>query len=54
VTALNTKIGYYKAAEIAQKALEENTTLRDAAIGTGYVTGEEFDRWVRPEDMIGR
>ena len=54
VTALNTKIGYYKAAEIAQKAHEENTTLRDAAIATGYVTGEEFDQWVRPEDMIGR
>lgn len=53
VTALNTKIGYYKAAEIAQKAHEENTTLRDAAISTGYVTGEEFDQWVRPEDMIG-
>ena len=54
VTALNTKIGYYKAAEIAQKAHEENTTLRDAALATGYITGEEFDQWVRPEDMIGR
>lgn len=54
VTALNTKIGYYKAAEIAQKAHEENTTLRDAAIATGYITGDEFDQWVRPEDMIGR
>ena len=54
VTALNTKIGYYKAAEIAQKAHEENTTLRDAAIATGYITEEEFDQWVRPEDMIGR
>ena len=53
VTALNTKIGYYKAAEIAQKAHDENTTLRDAAIATGYVTVEEFDQWVRPEDMIG-
>ena len=53
VTALNTKIGYYKSAEIAQKAHRENTTLRDAAIATGYVTGEEFDQWVRPEDMIG-
>ena len=53
VTALNTKIGYYKAAEIAQKAHEENTTLRNAAVATGYVTGEEFDQWVRPEDMIG-
>ena len=54
VTALNTKIGYYKAAEIAQKAHEENTTLRDAAIATGYISGEEFDQWVHPEDMIGR
>ena len=54
VTSLNTKIGYYKAAEIAQKAHEENTTLRDAAIATGYISGEEFDQWVRPEDMIGR
>lgn len=54
VTALNTKIGYYKAAEIAQKAHEENTTLRDAAIATGYISGEEFDQWVRTEDMIGR
>ena len=53
VTSLNTKIGYYKAAEIAQKAHEENTTLRDAAIATGYISGEEFDQWVRPEDMIG-
>ena len=53
VTALNTKIGYYKAAEIAQKAHEEKITLRDAAIATGYVTGEEFDKWVRPKDMIG-
>ena len=54
VTALNTKIGYYKAAEIAQKAHEEKITLRDAAIATGHVTGEEFDKWVRPKDMIGR
>ena len=54
VTALNTKIGYYKAAEIAQKAHEEKITLRDAAIATGYVTVEEFDKWVRPKDMIGR
>lgn len=54
VTALNSKIGYYKAAEIAQKAHEEKITLRDAAIATGYVTVEEFDKWVRPKDMIGR
>ena len=53
VTALNTKIGYYKAAEIALKAHEEGTSLRDAAIATGYLSAEEFDQWVRPEDMIG-
>lgn len=53
VTALNTKIGYYKAAEIVQKAHEEGTSLRDAAIATGYLSAEEFDQWVRPEDMIG-
>ena len=53
VTALNTKIGYYKAAEITQKAHEEGTSLRDAAIATGYLSAEEFDQWVRPEDMIG-
>ena len=53
VTALNTKIGYYKAAEIAQKAHDEGTSLRDAAIATGYLSDEEFDQWVRPEDMIG-
>ena len=53
VTALNTKIGYYKAAEIAQKAHEEDTSLREAAIATGYLSAEEFDQWVRPEDMIG-
>ncbi|MFL2584419.1 MAG: class II fumarate hydratase [Flavobacteriaceae bacterium] len=53
VTALNAKIGYYKAAEIAQKAHEEGTSLRDAAIATGYLSAEEFDQWVRPEDMIG-
>ena len=53
VTALNTKIGYYKAAEITQKAHEEGSSLRDAAIATGYLSAEEFDQWVRPEDMIG-
>src|SRR5690606_18373087 len=52
VTALNTKIGYYKAAEIAQKAHRENTTLKQAAIALGYVTSEEFDDWVNPKDMI--
>jgi fumarate hydratase class II len=53
VTALNTKIGYYKAAEIANKAHDEGTTLKQAATSLGYVTEEEFDEWVRPEDMTG-
>ncbi len=53
VTALNTKIGYYKAAEIAQTAHEQNSTLKETAIQLGYVTAEEFDEWVRPEDMTG-
>ncbi len=54
VTALNTKIGYYKAAEIANKAHEEGTTLKAAAVATGYLTAEEFDEWVKPEDMVGK
>lgn len=53
VTALNTRIGYYKAAEIAQKAHKEGTTLKEMAVKLGYVTAEEFDAWVRPEDMVG-
>lgn len=53
VTALNTKIGYYKAAEIAQTAHETNSTLKETAIKLGYVTAEEFDEWVKPEDMTG-
>lgn len=53
VTALNTKIGYYKAAEIAQKAHKEGTTLKEMAIKLGYVTSEQFDEWVRPADMVG-
>ncbi len=53
VTALNTKIGYYKSAEIAQKAFQDGTTLKEAAVQLGYVTPEEFDEWVRPEDMVG-
>lgn len=52
VTALNTKIGYDKAAEIAKKAYSENTTLKEAAMSLGYVTAEEFDAWVRPQDMV--
>lgn len=53
VTALNTKIGYYKAAEIANKAHEEGTTLKESALALGYVTSEEFDAWVKPEEMTG-
>jgi fumarate hydratase, class II len=53
VTALNTHIGYYKSAEIAKKAHKEGTTLREAAIALGYVTNEQFDVWVRAEDMVG-
>ncbi|MDX2134071.1 MAG: class II fumarate hydratase [Saprospiraceae bacterium] len=54
VTALNTKIGYYKAAEIAQKAHKEGLTLKESALALGYLTSEEFDAWVKPEDMVGR
>lgn len=53
VTALNTKIGYYKAAEIANTAHKNGTTLREEAIRLGYVSAEDFDKWVRPEDMVG-
>jgi fumarate hydratase class II len=53
VTALNTKIGYYKSAEIAQKAHKENTTLKEMAVKLGYVTAEQFDEWVNPKDMVG-
>ncbi len=53
VTALNTKIGYYKAAEIANTAHKNGTTLREEAINLGYVTPEEYDEWVKPEDMVG-
>ncbi len=53
VTALNTKIGYYKAAEIAQKAHKEHTTLKEMAVKLGYVTPEEFDAWVIPAEMVG-
>ncbi len=53
VTALNTKIGYYKAAEIANKAHEEGTTLKEAALALAYVSSEEFDAWVKPEMMTG-
>lgn len=52
VTALNTKIGYYKAAEIAQTAHKNGTTLKEEAVRLGYVSPEDFDKWVKPEDMI--
>jgi fumarate hydratase class II len=52
VTALNTRIGYYKAAEIAQKAHREGTTLKEAAVALGYLTPEEFDATVVPERMV--
>ncbi|HXE25439.1 MAG TPA: class II fumarate hydratase [Roseiarcus sp.] len=52
VTALNPHIGYEKAAEIALKAYRENTSLKAAALALGYVTADQFDQWVRPEDMI--
>jgi fumarate hydratase class II len=54
VTALNTKIGYYKAAEIAQKALKQGTTLKEMAVKLGYLTAEEFDEWVDPKKMVGK
>jgi fumarate hydratase class II len=50
---LNTKIGYYKAAEIAQTAHKKGLTLKEAAIQLGYLTAEEFDEYVRPEKMVG-
>jgi fumarate hydratase class II len=52
VTALNTHIGYDKAAAIAKKAHKEGTSLREAAVASGYVTPEQFDAWVRPQDMV--
>jgi fumarate hydratase class II len=54
VTALNTKIGYYKAAEIAQKAHKEGTTLKEMAVKLGYVTPEQFDELVVPQQMVGK
>ena len=52
VTALNTKIGYYKAAEIANAAFKNGTSLKEEAIRFGYLTSEEYDSWVKPEDMV--
>ncbi|HYN27013.1 MAG TPA: class II fumarate hydratase [Burkholderiales bacterium] len=54
VTALNPHIGYDKAAQIAKKAYQEGTTLKEAAVKLGYVTAAQFDQWVRPEDMVGK
>ena len=53
VTALNTKIGYYKAAEIANTAHKNGTTLKEEAINLGYVSAEDYDDWVKPENMVG-
>jgi len=53
VTALNTKIGYYKAAEIAQTAHANGSTLKEEAVRLGYVTAEEYDQWVIPKNMTG-
>ena len=53
VTALNTKIGYYKAAEIANTAHSNGTSLKEEAIRLGYVTSEQYDEWVKPAEMIG-
>jgi fumarate hydratase class II len=53
VTALNPHIGYENAAKIAKKAHKEHTSLREAALELGLLTNEQFDAWVRPEDMIG-
>ncbi len=53
VTALNPKIGYYKAAEIANTAHKNGTTLKEEAVNLGYLTAEEFDAWVKPSDMVG-
>ena len=53
VTALNPHIGYDKAAKIAKNAHQKGTTLRESALELGFVTGEQFDAWVRPEDMVG-
>ena len=53
VTALNPHIGYENAAAIAKKAHKEGTSLREAALALGLLTNEQFDEWVKPEDMIG-
>ena len=53
VTALNTKIGYYKAAEIANTAHKNGTTWKEEAVRLGYLTAQQYDEWVKPEDMTG-
>lgn len=53
VTALNTHIGYDKAAAIAKNAHAKGTTLKESALELGYLTEEEFDAWVKPEEMVG-
>ena len=53
VTALNPHIGYDKAAQIAKRAHKEGLSLREAALGSGWVTAEQFAQWVRPQDMVG-
>ena len=53
ITALNTKIGYYKASEIANKAYKEEISLKESAKLLGYVSEKDFDKWVKPENMIG-
>ena len=54
VTALSPHIGYDRAAEVAHEAHRSGRTLKEAAVGMGIVTSEEFDRWVRPEAMVGK
>jgi fumarate hydratase class II len=53
VTALSPKIGYDKAAEVAKKAHHDNSTLKEACLALGYLKADEFDKLVRPEDMLG-
>jgi fumarate hydratase class II len=53
VTALNPHIGYEKSAQIALKAHREQTSLKEAALALGFLTSDEFDAWVRPEEMTG-
>ena len=53
VTALNPHIGYDKAAAIAKKAHKEGLSLKEAAVALGHLTAEQFDQWVKPEDMVG-